>query len=79
MESMGHPIVGDDLYNHYKGFKKSKTGLLSEATRQMLHSAFLEIIHPTHHERMSFSAPMYPDMSDLIARLESAANNSESR
>ena len=49
---LGHPIVGDPVYNT----KVDKFGLKG----QLLHAERLELTHPTTGERMSFNAPM-PD------------------
>ena len=47
---LGHPIVGDPVYNT----KADKFGLKG----QLLHAERLELTHPSTGERMSFNAPM---------------------
>lgn len=49
---LGHPIVGDPVYNT----KVDKFGLKG----QLLHAERLDLTHPSTGERMSFNAPM-PD------------------
>ena len=49
---LGHPIVGDPVYNT----KADKFGL----NGQLLHAERLELTHPSTNERMVFNAPM-PD------------------
>ncbi|MCB0829743.1 MAG: RluA family pseudouridine synthase [Solirubrobacterales bacterium] len=60
MEAIGHPLVGDHVYNG-----PVRYGL----TRQFLHSARLGFPHPRTGEQMSFTAPL-PE--DLATALESA-------
>ena len=52
MSSIGHPLLGDTLYN-------PTTTLMS---RQALHSHSLEFVHPITKERMYFEAPLPEDM-----------------
>lgn len=56
MKYIGHPIIGDFLYNpdyRYIG-------------RQALHSASLEFIHPVTKEKMHFHAPLHRDMQCIL-------------
>ncbi len=52
MTSIGHPLIGDTLYN-------PRTKLM---TRQALHSHSLEFVHPITKERLYFEAPLPEDM-----------------
>jgi tRNA pseudouridine32 synthase/23S rRNA pseudouridine746 synthase len=45
--ALGHPVVGDRLYNDLNG---------GGAERMMLHAEQLEFIHPVSHERICLSA-----------------------
>ena len=54
---LGHPIVGDPVYNP----KADKFGLKG----QLLHAECLQLTHPTTGERMSFNAPM-PDYFQAV-------------
>ncbi len=49
---IGHPVVGDDVY----GKKDTKFGLVG----QLLHSHYIEFVHPTSGEVLSFECPI-PD------------------
>lgn len=49
---IGCPLHGDDLYG----------GPLTHITRQALHSAYLAFTHPVSKEKLTFSAPLPPDM-----------------
>ena len=56
MKSIGHPIIGDFLYNpNY-----------AHINRQALHSASLEFVHPITKEKMHFSAPLHRDMKCIF-------------
>lgn len=56
MKSIGHPLLGDDLYG----------GDLSLITRQALHSYSLSFIHPVTLQEMYFEQPLPEDMSQII-------------
>lgn len=56
---LGHPIVGDPVYNP----KKDKFGLKG----QLLHAIQLELTHPTTGERMCFNAPL-PDYFENVLK-----------
>ena len=56
MKYIGHPIIGDFLYNpDYRYIK-----------RQALHSAGLEFIHPITKEKMQLHAPLHRDMQCIL-------------
>ena len=56
MDYIGHPIIGDSLYN-------KKSNLIS---RQALHSYYLKAKHPRTKKRIIFEAPIRFDMVELI-------------
>lgn len=58
MSHIGHPLVGDMLYN--------PTETHSQICRHALHAGHLEFIHPITGEALSFDTPMPDDMSALI-------------
>lgn len=55
MTHLGHPLIGDTLYN-------PSTQLMK---RQALHSFSLEFCHPVTGEKMYFSAPLPADMKQF--------------
>jgi 23S rRNA pseudouridine1911/1915/1917 synthase len=59
LAAIGHPVVGDRLYG--RGTMR--------ANRQQLHAASVTFEHPTSGERVSFSAPVPPDMRALLRTL----------
>jgi len=61
--SIGHPIVGDQVY----GFKDSKT--IPGLSRQFLHAAYLKIKMANGQEK-EFNSPLPPDLQNIILNLE---------
>lgn len=66
MASIGCPIAGDPVYG-----KKSKTSDLL-FVRQCLHSYSLAFDHPRSGERLSFTAPLWPDMENIVHLLRNS-------
>jgi len=58
---IGHPVVGDPVY----GFKKQKLSI----NGQLLHAWKLELSHPTKGERMTFTAPLPKEFSEILQKL----------
>lgn len=61
MAHAGHPVLGDRQYG------RAGTGMIK---RQALHASRLSFDHPSAGERMTFEAPLPPDIAALLARLE---------
>ena len=61
MASIGHPLVGDQVY----GSKKAFPGLVG----QCLHAACLTFTHPTTGERMTVEAPLPDWFTKTLQRL----------
>lgn len=57
MSSLGHPVVGDELY----GIENK-----SSMRRQALHAEYLSFIHPVHKNPMEVRAKLPYDMQKLI-------------
>ena len=70
MAASGHPIAGDQLY----GRKNHQRDQQLAITRQCLHSYQLSFTHPSSGAKLSFTAPIWPDMQKTldILRLEPA-------
>jgi 23S rRNA pseudouridine1911/1915/1917 synthase len=74
LASIGHPLLGDDVYG--PGFK-TKTARLSEPARaalaalerQALHAYLLVIEHPTTRERLEFRSALPADLESLRVSL----------
>ena len=59
---LGHPIVGDPVYNG----KENKFNLRG----QLLHAYQLELTHPTTGERMTFTAPLPDYFEEVLSKLK---------
>ena len=63
MASIGHPLLGDDVYGGDK--TKFEAKRKSQITGQCLHAGELQLVHPRTKERMTFTAPMPEDMQRI--------------
>ena len=59
-KSLGHPVVGDDVYG------KAVKGL----NGQLLHSYYIEFVHPCTQEKMSFSVGLPQHFEDYLKKLK---------
>ncbi len=57
---MGHPVVGDPVYNGKKEF---------DLNGQLLHAYKLELTHPSTGERMTFSCPLPERFENILEKL----------
>lgn len=58
LDSIGHPVVGDDLY----GPRRDVLPL----ARPFLHARRLEFVHPGSGEPVAFESPLPPDLSSVL-------------
>lgn len=65
MSYLGHPVAGDRLY----GAKAAAAGSGVLISRQCLHALSLAFPHPISGRPMSFTAPLWPDMAELLKAL----------
>lgn len=71
-QSMGHPVIGDSVYGNRGAVKRLAVissrmdKLARSARRQMLHARMLRFTHPASGDRLSVTAPVPEDMSELI-------------
>jgi 23S rRNA pseudouridine1911/1915/1917 synthase len=88
MQAIGHPVVGDFLYGApHRIFPAAgkATGLQSrkaivhddslalELERNFLHAAELEFQHPRTGEELALSAPLPPELVEMLAKLRPEA------
>ncbi len=62
MQYISHPVVGDPKY----GPEKKRFAISGQA----LHSAELSLKHPISGEELLFTAPVPPDMADILTKLK---------
>ena len=63
MSSIGHPLLGDNLYSSGKTAFKNLEG-------QTLHAKTIGFIHPTSQEYMEFNAPLPEYFEKLLSQLK---------
>ncbi len=62
MSHLGHPVAGDAVYG---GHHRQNQGL----PRQMLHASRLGFIHPITGRRLDLTAPLWPDLLQVLLDL----------
>jgi 23S rRNA pseudouridine1911/1915/1917 synthase len=69
LSEKGHPIVGDTLYgaNRMRSLPVQLHGSARELQRPFLHSSRLEFIHPQSGNRLSFYAPLAPELQHFLS------------
>lgn len=76
MQSLGHPIFGDDTYGGdkivkgtvYTRYRQFVSNCLEILPRQALHARSLGFIHPRTHREMYFESPVPADMQAVIEK-----------
>lgn len=63
MSSIGHPLLGDQLYGNPKNL--AMKGLQG----QTLHAMIIGFVHPSTHEYMEFEAPLPEYFQNLLSKL----------
>lgn len=80
--SLGHPIVGDTMYGApsrltaqagwpLEGEDLPEPAGKKSLSRNFLHAARLEFLHPRTGERMSFESPLPPELQEFLAAVRS--------
>ncbi len=69
MKHIGHPLIGDQIYNIRQKRIKSRP-ICSHFDRQALHAAILGFIHPITEEKLYFESNLPDDMQELLRELE---------
>ena len=64
LSSLKAPVLGDTLYG---GRPDKKSGITAE--RQLLHASTLAFTHPVTGKECRFTAPLWPDMEQILVQL----------
>jgi 23S rRNA pseudouridine1911/1915/1917 synthase len=72
MQSIGHPLVGDPVYGH-KGVLPACPATAAAFPRQALHAETLGLVHPSTGAALRWTAPVPPDLAQLIDALRTLA------
>jgi len=78
MASLGHPVVGDNLYGAPAQLKARAQGKSAEPIslpRNFLHAAELELAHPRTGEKTALKSPLPPELQEFLALLERDATS----
>lgn len=70
LSSIGHPVVGDTLYGGNRHLQIRNTRLrdaISGLGRFFLHASRLKLTHPFTGKPLDFSAPLPPELEQLLA------------
>jgi 23S rRNA pseudouridine1911/1915/1917 synthase len=76
LASIGHPVAGDAAYGGTRtppSRRAAAREALLSLERPALHAARLSFTHPASGERLTFEAPLAPDIAAVLARLRDAA------
>jgi len=65
LTALGHPVSGDELYGRQDKPRLAALGVV----RQCLHSYRLGFQHPRSGAELSFTAPLWPDMAQILGNL----------
>ncbi len=72
LASIGHPVVGDQVYGNEKINKRLKKAC--GLSRQFLHSSELTISHPRSGKEMRFKIKLPDDLSSVLSYVEEISN-----
>ena len=70
MASISCPVAGDDLYGG-----KVPEGKGIKVERQLLHASALSLHHPVSGKHLTFTAPLWPDMQEVLEILRSSGRS----
>ena len=66
LSAIGHPIVGDALYGGVHRRVPGDIRAVTHLQRPFLHAARLAFTHPRDGRRMEFTAPLPPDLQEVL-------------
>ena len=72
LQHLGNPVVGDDTYGR-KALQRLDCSLqrsVRDLRRHFLHASFLSFLHPETKQRVSFEAPLPPELEGFLQALE---------
>ena len=74
MNEIGHPLIGDQLYNNKRRYLGSlgqeMQQLIDNFPRQFLHSYKIAFFHPRTKELMEFESKLPADLQDLLDKID---------
>jgi len=76
LSELGHPVVGDAVYGGVRPRYPSHLASLASLERPFLHAESLTFDHPGDGRRLTFTAPLPPDLATRLATLRARAHKS---
>jgi 23S rRNA pseudouridine1911/1915/1917 synthase len=74
LTSLGHPVVGDTLYGAARELRESRGKKQSAGaialSRNFLHAAELELVHPRTGSKLSLNSPLPAGLQSFLAAIE---------
>ena len=70
----GHPVAGDALYGGVRRRLPARLAALARLERPFLHAARLRFSHPETGRRLTFDAPLPPDLTDVLTTLRRSSS-----
>lgn len=70
LSSIGHPVVGDATYGGTRRRVPPHLKAISGLSRPFLHAESLRLTHPRDGRRLTFEAPLAPDLERVLAQLD---------
>ncbi len=70
LSSIGHPVVGDATYGGTRRRVPPHLKAVASLQRPFLHAESLRLTHPRDGRRMTFEAPLAPDLERVLATLD---------
>ncbi len=78
LSEAGHPIVGDAIYHGVRRRMPTAVAAAGRLDRPFLHAARLEIAHPSDHRRLTFDAPLPPDLAAVLDAVRASTGHDPS-
>ena len=83
MASLGHPVVGDALYGAPREMRARRgratdEGIAISLSRNFLHAARLELLHPRSGEPIALESPIPPELQAFLATVETEVSGTTS-
>ncbi len=79
MGYINHPVVGDEIYNEGRDNTVADANVrnaIASMRRFFLHAEKLSFTHPKSGERLEFTVPLPPELTDFLTRLDDSTHGS---
>jgi 23S rRNA pseudouridine1911/1915/1917 synthase len=76
LSAIGHPVVGDSTYGGVRRRVPGHLRALTRLGRPFLHARRLSFAHPRDGKRLTFEAPLPPDLEAVLEEIRAACGGS---